>query len=69
MRYRGYDETSRPHHPRCPANPDNPDYEEEYIDVDRVRLPQCLCSELETDAYDAEMDRRIDRERERWTDG
>lgn len=68
MRAFDYDAYDQPHHPRCPANPDNPDYEEEYVDVDRVRMPACRCDELDADAYDREMESRVDRERDRWVD-
>ena len=54
-----------PHHPRCPANPDSPEYAETYVDVDRVRLPACRCPERDQDDYDREMERRVDRERDK----
>ena len=30
--------------------------------------PDCICAEIEQDAYDREMDRRVDRERDRYID-
>lgn len=64
---KSYDD--RPHHPQCPANPDSPYYEEEYVDADRVHVARCRCDSLEADDYDREMDRRIDQEREEGGEG
>jgi len=53
-RSRGYDDYDRPHHPRCSANPDNPKYRE-----------NCQCEDLADDDYAHEMERRVDKGRDR----
>ncbi len=58
----GYDDVNQEHHPNCPAHPDH-EFEER-----RDMPPVCECEELALDQYELEMERRVDRERDRWTD-
>lgn len=52
MSMRDYDDTDRPHHPKCPvALRNEPD-------------DACDCQNLDEMDFDAEIDRRIDAERE-----
>lgn len=46
------------HHPRCAIER----YEEEYVDVDRVRRPTCDCYDRERDDRDRWIEGQIDKE-------
>lgn len=64
--YRGYDPPEpeyHEHNPKCPMSPDYADSDSEAEDAEEQ---PCICQELDEDSYEEEMERRVDREKERW---